>query len=204
MNELRHHWDMRYREGVTPWDTRITPPEVVAFWQSQRLPRHGRALDFGCATGTNVIFLVKLGLAVVGVELSAVGLNVARSRLTSDLTADLSRMNLIQGDVTTLPLRGMEADYILDIGCFHGVPAAGRDAYVHSVRENLAPGGYYHLFAFDQPTPDQEPDPARRRRGLAPHEVQDRFTPALQLIEIIEGKPDRYPCRWYLLQQPPR
>lgn len=43
-----------YRLTRPPWDTGITPPEVVATFAEGDLPP-GPALDLGCGTGTNVI-----------------------------------------------------------------------------------------------------------------------------------------------------
>jgi hypothetical protein len=43
----RQHWEDRYRTGLTPWDTRITPPEVVQFWQEHAVLPGSLALDLG-------------------------------------------------------------------------------------------------------------------------------------------------------------
>ncbi|MEZ4583195.1 MAG: hypothetical protein R3A10_16430 [Caldilineaceae bacterium] len=62
-----------------------------------------------------------------------------------------ARMAFVQADVSTLPFHGLGAAYILDIGCFHAVhPDFRRDAYAAQVTGNLAPGGYYQLYAFDR------------------------------------------------------
>jgi hypothetical protein len=51
----RKSWsfDLRYLLGQPPWDTKVTPPEVVELVEGEGLP-FGRALDLGCGTGTNV------------------------------------------------------------------------------------------------------------------------------------------------------
>ena len=100
-----------------------------------------------------------------------------------------------------LPLANAGASYILDIGCLHGLPPEGRQDYAASVLGNLASGGFYHLFAFDQ-APDDTGDSGDHRRGMGTDEVADLFTPDLALIEISRGIPDQNPCRWYLLQRP--
>ncbi len=71
----RTNWENHYREGRTPWDTRITPPEVQDFWSGGLLSPVGVALDMGCGTGTNVSFLASLGLEAVGLELSHAALD---------------------------------------------------------------------------------------------------------------------------------
>lgn len=190
----RTTWEEHYRTGPTPWDTRITPPEVVQFWQKHPTPAGGLALDLGCGTATNVGYLAGLGLAVVGFDLAANALATGIERLRMDRPDLLPRIQLVQADVTRLPVWQAQACYILDIGCLHGIPAERRPAYVQGVVNNLAPGGYYHLFAFDV-------SPDRPERGLRENEVAERFAPALAVIDIQRGNPDRHPCRWYLLQR---
>lgn len=42
-----------YESGSPPWDTNITPPELVAEVEGPQARTSGRALDLGCGTGTN-------------------------------------------------------------------------------------------------------------------------------------------------------
>jgi len=196
----RQRWESRYREGCTPWDTQTTPPEVVAFWQSGRLPRAGIALDLGCGPGTNVRYLARLGLTAVGVEIAGAPLQVARRRLAAQEPELADRAHFLCADVTTLPFHNLAAAYILDVGCFHSLPPDLRPWYVQNIIVNLAPGGYYQLYAFDS---DPDPSQASSPVGFAPGEIAARFAPHLTLIEEVIAHPDRRPCRWYLLQRPP-
>ncbi|MFN8487513.1 MAG: methyltransferase domain-containing protein [Caldilineaceae bacterium] len=194
MSQERLHWEERYQQGNTPWDTRITPPEVVQFWAKYPMPANGIAIDLGCGAGTNAAYLAQQGYFVIGCDLAGNALQLGKDRLQREQVALLPRIQFLQVDVTRLPLRHVQANYILDIGCFHGLPPADRPAYVQGVLENLAPGGYYQLFAFDL-LPDKAP------RGVAEDEVQTRFAPRLQVVEVLRGRPDRQACRWYLLQK---
>jgi SAM-dependent methyltransferase len=194
----RARWDARYREGERPWDTQTTPPEVIDFWQQRRLPRRGLALDIGCGPGTNVAFLARLGLTAIGVEIAGAALLTAQQRHTG---YGGGRAPLfVCADVSALPFTGLDAHYILDVGCFHSLPVELRAGYALGILANLAPGGFYHLYAFDQfdPPPEMEhPGPL----GMAEGEVAQRLAP-LKLIEELVARPDRRPCRWYLLQRP--
>lgn len=196
----RQRWNKRYQEGVTPWDTEVTPPEVVAFWQSERLARQGVALDLGCGPGTNVRYLARNGLKAIGVEIASAPLVTARLRLEHDPSVPRSNVHFAVADVCLLPFHKLDATYILDVGCLHSIPTSLRSHYVESVVANLAPDGYYHLYAFDADPNDVEP--ASGPIGLQVNEVLQRFTPALTLVEELIAQPDRRPCRWYLLQKP--
>jgi SAM-dependent methyltransferase len=194
----KQKWDEKYLTGPTPWDTRITPPEVRHFWATRRLDPASTsarmvALDLGCGPGTNTAYLAGQGLHAIGVEISSVALALARRRIAAASLA--GRMEFIQADVTNLPVANGGADYILDIGCLHGLPLEDRSAYAQSVVTNLRVGGYYHLFAFDR-TPEQEDN-----RGLREGELNSLFAPHLRIVQAVQAQPDMRPCHWYLLQQ---
>jgi SAM-dependent methyltransferase len=200
INRERQEWEEHYRSGNTPWDTRITPPEVVDFWTTHPVPPDGLALDLGCGPCTNVAYLAKLGLRVVGFDLTAYALALGLARLRSDAPELLSRIQLLQADVTRLPIRPRQANYILDIGCLHGLPQDRRYSYAQGVIDNLAPGGYYQLFAFDL-LPESDRPADKPPRGLGEGEVARLFLPALQIIDVVQGQPGRQPCRWHLLRR---
>lgn len=199
----RSRFEEHYATGNTPWDTHQTPPEVQRFWMSGRLPRRGLALDLGCGPGTNVLYLARLGLYAIGVDYVIQPLVTARQRIaaiTAAGEAGLSaRCRFLQGDVTCLPFAGLGAQYILDVGCLHGLPPEARPNYVQGVVANLAPGGYYHLYAFDRLPPPE--DDLAHIRGMLENEVADSVAPNLRVITIERARPERHPCRWYLLQK---
>jgi SAM-dependent methyltransferase len=58
----------RYQNADVPWDTGITPPEIVRVVK-ELTP--GKALDIGCGTGTNVRYLLERGWQAVGTSGSA-------------------------------------------------------------------------------------------------------------------------------------
>ena len=111
-----------------------------------------------------------------------------------------SRAHFVQGDVTCLPFAGLGATYALDIGSCHSLPRDCRDAYGQGVAANLAPGGYFQMYAFDRVAALAD-DPERWFRGLAEGEAQARFGPHFDLIEIETATPDPHPCRWYLMRK---
>lgn len=196
--EARRRWNARYTDGEQPWDTRQTPPEVIDFWASGRLRPDGRGLDLGCGPGTNVRFLARLGLDVTGIEIAEPALVTAQQRLFAEERHLAPRCHFVCADVCHLPFDGLDAPYILDIGCFHSLPDSVRPLYVDGVIRNLAPGGYYQLYAFDRMDAEQAGGPG----GLVADEVKTRFGSHLTLIEEVIAKPERRPCRWFLLQRP--
>lgn len=123
-----------------PWDTGISPPELLAHIGSHP---PGRALDLGCGTGTNVITLARNGWQVTGVDFAPRAIKLAQRKVKQARVS----AELLVADVTRLELPG-KFDLILDMGCFHSLTGAGRSAYQARLERLLAPDGTYLLYVF--------------------------------------------------------
>ncbi len=133
-----------------PWDSGISPPELLAFLGN--LPA-GRAIDLGCGTGTNLITLARLGWQVTGVDYALRAIHEARKKMRlAGVAADLR-----VGDVTRLDGITGPFDLALDLGCFHGLTEPGRQAYLAQLDRILAPGGIWFLYAFLRPEGELAP-----------------------------------------------
>jgi SAM-dependent methyltransferase len=145
-----------YLRGRTPWDTEITPPEVVEMIESGNLAP-GRALDLGCGTGTNVVYLARHGWRCVGVDYSILAVRRARQRARrAGVDATFHR-----GDVSRMQILDDPFDFVLDIGCLHSVPRDRRVDYAREVARLAKPGAVFMLYAF-LPS-ERHPD-----RGITP------------------------------------
>lgn len=200
LERQRARFAEHYRTGATPWDTRQTPPEVYAFWASGRMAPAGIALDLGCGPGTNVAFLARLGLRAVGVDSVLTPLLTGQARVRAAAPQPAARAHFVQGDVTRLPFAGLGAAYALDVGCCHSLPLEHRDAYVRELAANLAPGGWFQMYAFDRVAALAD-DPERWFRGLEEGEAQARFGPHFAIVEVEIATPDPHPCKWYLMRK---
>jgi cyclopropane fatty-acyl-phospholipid synthase-like methyltransferase len=124
-----------------PWDTGISPPELMAFIQDHE---PGRALDLGCGTGTNAITLAQHGWQVVGVDF--VG-KAIRSASNKARRAGV-KIDFCVGDVSRLDGIHGPFDLILDIGCFHSLSASAKEDYIHNLKHLLSDNGTFLIFGF--------------------------------------------------------
>lgn len=188
-------FDLYYLLGQTPWDTQVTPPEVVDLVAGGGMPA-GQALDLGCGTGTNCIYLARHGWQAVGVDFSATAIQRARRKARrAGLDCRFHR-----ADVADLAFLTGSFDLVLDIGCLHSVPLDRRPAYAAGVAQLACPGGLYMLYAFT-PLPGR----AGAAYGIALDEVRDLFTPAFT-VERREGgdDPTGPSSAWYWLRRETR
>ena len=73
-------WNDSYASGEPlPWDTGTPDPMLVELIEARAITL-GRALDVGCGSGTNAIYLAEHGFEVVGVDISPVAIENARAK----------------------------------------------------------------------------------------------------------------------------
>jgi SAM-dependent methyltransferase len=159
-------WDVGYRTGWAPWDTGQPVPMLVDAIEGPEPLVPGRALDIGCGTGRNAIYLARHGWDVTGVDL--VGHAIVRARRKAE--AEGLSVHLVEGDVTRLAqLRvGGDFDLLVDSGCYHVVPMDRRDAYAAAVTAVAAPGARLLLFGVGRAPV--------RGAGVTEEELRGRFS----------------------------
>ena len=187
INILDPEWwrfEWRYWRGKTPWDTQITPPEVMDFLHNAA---PGHALDLGCGTGTNAITLAQNGWKVTGVDFSPKAIAAARKK-AAHKQLDIK---FYLGDVAELGGFAGPFDYALDIGCLFSLKPEDRQKYANGLIRLLSPGACYMLYAW-------LPQIWRgRRRGISVEEVHRLFLPAFGLDNMIVGHDGGGDSAWY-------
>jgi SAM-dependent methyltransferase len=158
-----------YRVGFTPWQRATPYADLVAVVEGPSALRPARALDLGCGTGTDTIYLARHGWDVTAIDMTSKALAAARRNAAGAGVAP----RFIQGDVTRLHDHdvGDGYDLVLDFGCFHTLPEDRRTAYVTGVSRVAAPGATFLLFGFRRPI-------APMHAGIAADEVTQRFSGA--------------------------
>ncbi len=175
---LKWFFEFQYRFGKPRWDTGVTPPEVVEMVEREKLGGK-RALDLGCGTGTNAIYLARNGFQVVGLDFSHKAIAAAREKAKSAGVEIEFRV----GDVTRLDSLGVRGpfDFVLDIGCFHSVEPSRRLPYAAGIARLARPGAMFMLYAFS---------PRKllfRSVGVTVDEVKQTFEKDFTLDRIEEG-----------------
>jgi SAM-dependent methyltransferase len=173
--------------GRPPWDSGISPPELMAFIHNHR---PGKALDLGCGTGTNAVTLAQHGWRVTGIDFAGRAIRSARWKarkagLQIDLrVGDVSQPKNLQGPF----------DLILDIGCFHSLSAEERAEYTRNLERLLATDGTFLSYVFFR-------DPAEKGPGLVEEDVQ-ALSGQFYLVDRQDGSErGRRPSTWLTYQK---
>jgi SAM-dependent methyltransferase len=141
-------YDLIY-SGRAPWEMDGPRPEVVELVESGQL-RPSPAIDLGCGTGDNVIYLARNSFNALGVDISTKAINQARKKARDAGVQARFRV----GDVTQFAELERPFDLVLDYGCLSciiGTPA--RERYVQSLLKLTRAGSIYILLNFTR-SPD--------------------------------------------------
>jgi SAM-dependent methyltransferase len=153
------------------WERRTPPMALRGLVEGPSALPPGRALDLGCGSGTDSVFLAQHGWQVTGLDLVPEALRLAKQRAIS---ANV-HVEFISGDATRLQDLHLSGpfDLIVDFGCLHTLPLDLRPAYVRGVSQLARPGATLLLYGFARP-----PRLAPMQAGLTEAEVRQRFAGA--------------------------
>jgi SAM-dependent methyltransferase len=148
-------YQLLYRLGFAPWDERPILPTWQQIVEGPGALTPGRALDIGCGTGRDAVYLAKHGWQVTAVDIVDAAITKARQRAKDEGV----EVQWIVGDVSELGRLGLEPGFTLlyDFGCIQGLPDLARKGAAAGMTELAAPGATLLLTAF-----------ARGRRVLLP------------------------------------
>jgi SAM-dependent methyltransferase len=133
--------------------------------------RPGKALEIGCGTGTNAIWLAGKGFEVTGLDLSMIAIAKAK------VSAAGVHCQLKVGDFLVEPVAGAPIDFVYDRGCLHVFDTAeDRARFAARVGGLLAPDGIWHSLIGS--TDGSPVTPVRR--GEAPPRLPLPWRPTLR------------------------
>jgi methyl halide transferase len=184
---MQTDWDSRYRSGDTPWDSGSPSAELQKVLQEYGIPC-SRALDLGCGTGSNCVYLAGKGFDVTGVDIAAPAIEAAQQRLNGQpLTC-----RFLVADVFHLPDLGSPFPLIFDRGCFHVVRQADEAGIVDVFDRWLAPGGRLLVLTGNANDTDKRQDGPPKATDA---ELRRAFAGRLKIEHLREFHFDTQPGR---------
>jgi SAM-dependent methyltransferase len=139
-------YGLLYRLGFAPWERRDVAESWRPLFDGARAPVPGRALDVGCGSGRDAVYLAKRGWQVTAVDSVEKALASARQRAAEEGV----EVQWVTGDVARLGRLGLQPGYDLlyDFGCIHGLSDAARKGAAAGLTQLAAPGAMLLITAF--------------------------------------------------------
>ncbi|MDR3663906.1 MAG: class I SAM-dependent methyltransferase [Mycobacterium sp.] len=142
-------WDAAYRNeifmGPPPWNIGVAQPAIMTLIDAGKV--RGPVLDAGCGVGDVALELAARGYQVVGVDVSAVAIEVAAAAASE---RGLSGAQFVQGDLRNLAALGLPDKFntVIDCTLFHSLPIEARDDYLSGIHDAAAEGAVLYLLVF--------------------------------------------------------
>lgn len=188
-------WDKRYVDGELPWDSGKPDVHLAGVIQAHGI-RPGTALEIGCGTGTNTIWLAQQGFAVTGMDISQTAITKAREKASA---AGVPCRFLI-GDFMVDPVPGAPFDLVYDRGCLHvfqGNEELSRFAL--RVRDALTSEGMWHSLIGSTEGPPRDTGPPRHSAT----EIVTAVEPYFEILELrsttFDNEDHKYARAWVLV-----
>jgi cyclopropane fatty-acyl-phospholipid synthase-like methyltransferase len=180
---MKLFYQLGYKYFRMPWD--MGPrEELVQLVDSKRITPC-RAIDLGCGTGSNAVFLAQHGFDVTGVDYASSAIEKAKRKAT---TAKVE-VEFVVDDLTNLREINGTFDFLVDYGALDDLTPNNRDRYVKNVLLLTHPGSRFLLWCFEWPLRWWERlvrSVSIGAMSLEPGEADKRFSEHF-LIERIAG-----------------
>ena len=158
-----------------PWDVGVPQPAFVELVKAGEL-NTGSALDVGCGTGENALYLAGNGFSVTGVDLTSSAIIAAKAKAAERK----QRVDFRIGNVLSLDFNDGVFDNVIDSGLFHTFPDDDRPVYAREIARVLARRGRYFMLCFSEKEPTDWGGPRR----VTNKEIESTFSPVFDINYI--------------------
>jgi len=177
------NWNDRYRDGDLPWDTGQPSSELQRVF-SQNTIQPCRALELGCGTGTNSVWLAQQGFEVTGIDLAPLAVERAEQRAR----AAGVKVHFVVADVLQLPDLDGPFAFFFDRGCYHAVRRDAPEQYAPAMARQLASGGRGLILAGNAREPHDPGPPV-----VTEEQIRDELGLAFHILDLHEIRFDEAP-----------
>ena len=133
------HFNKRYKVGNTPWDIGKPDFNLIQSLTTMAI-KPCKALDIGCGTGNNSIWLSQNKFDVIGIDTS----EIAIQKALEEASKTNVKCTFIVSDFLTNKIEGAPFGFAFDRGCFHALNSdEERKIFAENVAAHLVNDGLW-------------------------------------------------------------
>ena len=191
------NWNERYITGDLPWETGKHDSNLNEIITVRGI-RPCKALEAGCGTGSNAVWLARQGFKVTAVDISEIAI---RRAIKKAAEAGVKCKFYIR-DFMKQKIEGGPFGFMFDRGCFHSLDLAGeRSKYAKIAHSYLKKDGLWLTLAGSADEPPRDPGPPQ----LTARDITNAVETYFKILSLYAGHFDsnmqRPPKSWVCLTQ---
>jgi SAM-dependent methyltransferase len=193
----QNRWEERYRTGCTPWDIGRPDFNLTNTVTKRPIPRC-KALEVGCGTGSNAVWLAQNGFFVTATDVSGVALEKARERASGAGV----RCTFFVTDFLNNEIPGAPFGFVFDRGCFHSFDSDdGRKRFAANVALHLEQEGLWLSLIGSTDGPPRDHGPPQR----SARDIVVAVEPLFEILSLnathFDSDSPKPPRAWICLMQ---
>jgi SAM-dependent methyltransferase len=174
-----NRFKQRYEAGDTPWDIGKPDSNLIQIVTTTPI-RPCKALEIGCGTGDNAIWLSELNFDVLGIDTSEIAIEKAKDKASRVNT----KCAFLLSDVLTSHLIGAPFGFAFDRGCFHTLDSAEeREKFVENVNGYLEKDGLWLSLIGNADEHRDGPGPPQR----SARDIVNAVEPCFEVLSLVSG-----------------
>ncbi len=185
----------RYKSGDTPWDIGKADFNLVEV-VTQKPVLSCKALDIGCGTGDNSIWLAQNGFQVTGTDTSEIALEKAKEK-ASKAGVECA---FVPADFLNRKIKNAPFGFAFDRGCFHSFSSENdRKKFAQNVAAHLEEAGLWLTLVGNADDDRRGPGPPQRTAGDIVSAVEPYFEVLLLISSRFGSNHPNPPRAWRCL-----
>jgi len=172
-------FEERYQNGDTPWNYGLPDRNLTELVESFPI-KPCNALDLGCGTGTNSIWLAQQGFIATGCDISKTAIEMAKKKAAAaGVECTFLTIDFLSQSSPNSPFK-----FVFDLGCLHSIKdTQDRCLFVEKVASCLVSGGIWLDITGNADEPKRKVGPPR----LSAAELITAVEPCFEVISLSSG-----------------
>lgn len=174
-----NRYQERYQAGDTPWDVGRPDFNLIQVVITKPI-KSCKALDLGCGTGDNSIWLAQKNFEVTGIDTSEIAISKAKEKATrANVQCTFKVIDFLTGELAEAPFK-----FVFDRGCFHSLKSEEeRKRFAQKVAANLENDGLWLSIIGNADEKRLGPGPPR----LTARDIVNSVEPYFEIISLFSS-----------------
>lgn len=174
---IEERYRKSYEAGETPWDIGKPDFNLIQTVAAMAI-KPCKALEIGCGTGDNSIWLSQENFDVVGIDISEIAVQEAMEKASE---ADV-KCTFVVIDFLTNRIEAAPFGFAFDRGCFHSLDSGEkRKSFAENVAAHLEKDGLWLSIVGSADEERDRPGPPRRTAG----DIVNSVEPYFEILSLV-------------------